>query len=244
MADKIVLITGASRGIGAAIAKRFSALDCIVLINYLKSKKEAELLKKEIELLGGKAELVKGDISKEQDIKDIFLSIKGKYKRLDCLVNNASLSGGFSKVVDLSYEILEKVFLTNTFGAILCAREALKIMRSQKFGNIINITSEAAKFGGVNMSHYAASKAAVEVFTKALAREAAEYNVRVNAVSPSVIDTDSHKDVPEERKKALLGSIPCKRMGEPKEVADVVFWLDSDQSSYVSGSIVSVSGAR
>jgi NAD(P)-dependent dehydrogenase (short-subunit alcohol dehydrogenase family) len=134
--------------------------------------------------------------------------------------------------------------MTNVYGPFLCAREAIKHMKQAGHGCIVNVSSEAAEFGGHRLSHYAASKAAINAFTVGFAREAAQYNVRVNAVSPGIIDTDANKSVSQERAKHLKKSLPMGRMGTPVEVAETILWLLSDKASYITGSIVSVAGGR
>ncbi len=144
----------------------------------------------------------------------------------------------------MTWEALADVFHTNVFGVFTACREALKRMKLSGGGGIVNVSSEAARFGGNKMSHYAASKAAINTMTIALAREAAPYGVRANVVSPGVIDTDMHKGATPERLAALRSSIPLGRMGTPEEVASTIAWLLSDGSSYVSGATLSTTGAR
>jgi NAD(P)-dependent dehydrogenase (short-subunit alcohol dehydrogenase family) len=136
------------------------------------------------------------------------------------------------------------VFATNVFGSFLCSREAVKRMKENGGGNIVNVSSEAARFGGTNLAHYAASKAAINTFTIGFAREVAPYNIRVNAISPGVIDTEMHASSAPDRLANLMNSLPMKRMGNTHEVAELIYWLLSDTASYISGAMIPVTGAR
>lgn len=244
MSGRVALVTGASRGIGSAIAKYLAKDGYAVAVNYRSNKAAAEHEVAEILRAGGKAEAFCADVGNEQEVVGLFKAVKSTLGRVQVLVNNAGENGGFGAVAEITPERLESVFATHVFGTFYCCREALKHMQELGGGSIVNISSEAAKFGGRHLSHYASAKAAVNTFTIGFAREAAEFGVRVNAVSPAVIDTDQQKDITPERKAALLSSIPMGRMGTAEEVAEVVSWLCSDATSYVSGSIVPVTGAR
>ena len=216
---KVALITGASRGIGLASARKFASEGYDVICSY--SKTPIEEFKS-----------IRANLVSETDIINLFSSIP----KLDVLVNCAGIHGQKSKLEDLSFNQIDEVFKNNTYSVFLCCREAVKLMK-ESGGTIVNISSEAAKFGGVNMSAYAASKAAINTLTVALAREVAEYKIRVNAVSPGIIDTGIHDT-------AKASTIPLGRMGTTQEVADTIFYLASDSASYVSGAILSVAGAR
>lgn len=216
---KTVLITGASKGIGLATAKKFEAEGYDVIVNYNKTT-----------ISGFKR--IQADISSEEDIIKMFSQIQ----KLDVLVNNAGISAADIQVEHMQFAELDQMFKTNTYSAFLCSREAIKLMKKSG-GSIVNVTSEAAKFGGNNMANYSASKAAVNTLTVALAREVAKYNIRVNAVSPAIIDTGIH---PSDKS----ATIPMGRMGTPQEVADAIFYLASDSASYISGAILPVTGAR
>jgi len=244
MSNKIAIVTGASRGIGGAAAKLLGEQGYAVCINYLSNSVKAETIANSVIKEGGKAIAVQADISKETDVLSMFERVDTEFGPVTALVNNAGISGGTQTVEGITLERLQLVFSVNVFGVFLCAREALKRMKRVGGGSIVNVSSEAGKFGGNNLAHYAASKAAINAFTIGLAREVAPYNVRVNAVSPGVIDTDAHCDISDERMAFLQKSLPMGRMGLPGEVAETILWLLSKESSYVSGAIVSVAGGR
>jgi NAD(P)-dependent dehydrogenase (short-subunit alcohol dehydrogenase family) len=238
---KIAIVTGASRGIGAATAKKLATQGYAVCVNYNKSQKDAELVVSIIVKAGGKAIAVQADMGVEADIMRLFKTVDTELGPVTALVNNAAVQYS-SSVADSEWNMLESVFHTNMLGIFISCREALP--RMKKGGAIVNITSEAARFGGNSMSAYAASKAALNTFTIGFAREAAKRNVRVNAVSPGVIDTDAHRGADVERLATLRNSIPMSRMGTVEEVANVIAWLLSDEASYVTGSIIPVTGGR
>jgi NAD(P)-dependent dehydrogenase (short-subunit alcohol dehydrogenase family) len=193
---------------------------------------------------GGSANVTQADISKEAEIVEMFEHIDKQYGSISALVNNAGFNGGFLISEEITMDNLLPVFSLNVFGVFICIREAVKRMKKIGRGSIVNVSSEAARFGGHNLTHYAASKAAINTATIGFARELAPYNIRVNAVSPGIIDTDIQKNISNERRKRLENSLPFKRMGKPEEVAKTIAWLLSEDASYISGSIVSVSGAR
>jgi NAD(P)-dependent dehydrogenase (short-subunit alcohol dehydrogenase family) len=241
---KVALVTGASKGIGAATAKLLAAQGYAVCINYLNSSEAAEAVVKDIQQNNGEAISVKSNIGNESDILTLFDIIDKELGPVTALVNNAGINGGICKVEDISADCLESVFATNVFGTFYCCREAIKRMKQQGKGSIVNVSSEAAKFGGTHLAHYAASKAAINTFTIGLAREVAPYNIRVNTVSPGVIDTEIHASSPADRIANLIKTLPMGRMGSPEEAAKMIAWLLSDEASYISGTAVSVTGAR
>lgn len=241
---KAAIVTGASRGIGAAAAKLLARSGYAVCVNYQSSADKAKAIVDEIIKLGGKAIAVKGDMSKEADIIAMFETVDQQLGPVKVLVNNAGTNGGISPVENITLECLQHVFALNVFGTFLASREAVKRMKTSGGGSIINISSEAAKFGGNNLAHYAASKAAVNTLTVGFAREAAPYNVRVNTISPGVIDTEMHHNSPPDRIANLMKSLPMGRMGSVDEVAELIGWLASDASSYVSGAVIPVTGSR
>lgn len=240
---KVAIVTGASRGIGAATAELLSAQNYAVCVNYKNSKEKADSLVKAIHERGGKAIAVQADMGCEEDILRLFQHVDEALGPVTALVNNAGTNGGICEVENISLEHLQTVFAANVFGTYIACREALKRMKHHG-GSIVNVSSEAAKFGGTKLAHYAASKAAVNTFTIAFAREASAYQVRVNAVSPGVIDTDIHQDSPPDRIANLLKSLPMGRMGTAQEVAQLISWLLSEQASYISGAVIPITGSR
>jgi NAD(P)-dependent dehydrogenase (short-subunit alcohol dehydrogenase family) len=242
--NKVAIVTGASRGIGAATAKLLSLNGYAVCVTYFTGKKQADDVINEINKQHGTAIAVKADISIESDIVNLFNEVNKQLGPVTALINNAGINGGTCEVENITADHLQSVFATNVFGTIYACREAIKQMKQQGGGNIINISSEAARFGGTKLAHYASSKAAINTFTIAFAREIAAYNIRVNTISPGVIDTEIHASSSPERIANLINSIPMKRMGKTTEVAELILWLLSDAASYVSGAIIPVTGAR
>lgn len=240
----VAIVTGASRGIGAATAKLLAQKGYAVCINYHTAKDKADALVQEINQHQGKAIAIKANMADESEIIRLFEEVDTQLGTVTALVNNAGINGGTCEVENITLDCLQQVFATNVYGTFIACREALKRMKKNNCGSIVNITSESAKFGGNKLSHYAASKAAINTFTVGFAREAAAYNIRVNAVSPSVIDTEVHHSASPERIAALMNSIPMKRMGDPKEVSELIHWLLSDAASYISGAIIPVTGSR
>jgi NAD(P)-dependent dehydrogenase (short-subunit alcohol dehydrogenase family) len=244
MVKPVAIITGASRGIGAATAKLLAKQGYAVCIHYRSNRQQAEAVVQSIQQAGSEAVAIQADLTQEQQILHVFESVDKLLGSVTALVNNAGDNGGVSAVEDVTLEKLQYVYGLNTFATMLCCREAIKRMRPQQGGAIVNITSEAAKFGGNYLAHYASAKAAVNTFTVSCAREVAKDNIRVNAVSPGVIDTDMHANNPPERIATLKQSLPMGRMGRADEVAQTIAWLLSEHASYVSGTVVTVAGGR
>jgi NAD(P)-dependent dehydrogenase (short-subunit alcohol dehydrogenase family) len=241
---KIAIVTGASRGIGAATAILLAEQGYAVCVNYNTAQDRADEVVKTIQNMQGTAIAVRADMSSEYDILSLFATVDKELGVVTALVNNAGTNGGVCEVENISAACLESVFATNVFGTFYACREAVKRMKQNGGGSIINVTSETAKFGGTNLSHYAASKAALNTFTIGFAREAAAHNIRVNAVSPGIIDTEIHATSSPERISNLINSLPMKRMGKAAEVANLIAWLASDAASYLSGSIIPITGSR
>lgn len=242
--NKVAIITGASRGIGAATAVLLASRGYAICVNYQTNADKANAIVDIISDNGGKAIAVKADISKEADVVSLFETVDQALGPVNVLVNNAGTNGGLSKVADITLDKLEAVFATNVFGTFISCREAVKRMQHHGGGSIVNVSSESAKFGGNNLAHYAASKAAVNTFTIGFAREVAQHGIRVNTVSPGVIDTDIHQSSSPDHMTNLLKSLPMGRMGSVNEVAELICWLLSNESSYISGAIIPVTGAR
>lgn len=245
---KVLLKTGASRGIGAAIA-RLTAQKYIVFLNYYRNEEQAKQVENEIVNQGGKAHACYGDVSKEEDVLRIFKTIDDGYGRLDALVNNAGTTGGFAKISNVNMTQINQAYMTNVLGTFLCTREAIRRMSIKKGGEggtIVNISSTAARTGGSGeWIHYAATKGAINTFTYGAALEVASDGIRVNAVAPGLIHTDLHRDNGEpNRPQRLQEIVPLKRIGYPEEVAEAVFWLLSEASSYTTGAVLDVGGGR
>jgi NAD(P)-dependent dehydrogenase (short-subunit alcohol dehydrogenase family) len=242
MTKKVAIVTGAARGIGAATATLLAEHGYAVALSYSQGKDTVQMVVDSITKQGGKAIAVQANLAIEADIIRLFDAVEQKWGVLTALVNNAARNSS-GAVEEMSSEQLETIFHVNAFGAFIACREAIKRMKVRG-GAIVNVSSEAARSGGNKMTYYAASKAAINTFTIGLAREVASYNIRVNAVSPGVIDTEAHQGITPERLAGLKSSLPMGRMGTSREVAEAIAWLLSDAASYVSGAILPVAGAR
>ncbi|WP_457150736.1 SDR family oxidoreductase [Mesorhizobium sp. P5_C1] len=247
--QKVLLVTGGSRGIGAAICRLGSKTGYRVAVNYAANKDAADALVAEIQAAGGDALAVKGDVGVEADIVAMFGAVDRAYGRLDAFVNNAGIVDAKARVDEMDFSRLERMMRINVVGSFLCAREAVKRMSTRhggKGGAIVNISSAAAVLGAAdNYVDYAASKGAIDTFTIGLAREVALEGIRVNAVRPGIIDTDIHASGGQPDRVALIqDTLPMKRAGTADEVAGAVLYLLSDAASYTTGAILNVSGGR
>jgi NAD(P)-dependent dehydrogenase (short-subunit alcohol dehydrogenase family) len=244
-----LIVTGAGRGIGAAIAKMAGANGFCVAVNYARNGQAAADVARAIVSSGGRASVIQADVSRENEIVRLFESAERELGPITGLVNNAAITGGFSRVEAVTSATLTQVFALNVIGAMLCAREAVRRMSTRKGGSggaIVNISSRAAQIGGAGeWVHYAASKGALETFTLGLAREVAAEGIRVNAVAPGHVLTELHAASGDpERPTRLAPTIPMGRAGTPEEIAEAVLWLLSPAASYTTGAILAVSGGR
>jgi glucose 1-dehydrogenase len=243
----VMLITGASAGIGAAAARIAASRGYDLALNYRSDTAGADAVASACRDAGATVLLCQGDVSDPAAIADIYAKIDQKFGHLDALINNAGVVDMTTKVVDISHDRLRRMFDINVIGAILVAKEAVIRMQAQgKGGVIVNISSAAARLGSGNQYvDYAASKAAIDTFTKGLSDEVAGDNIRVMAVRPGLIETDIHAKGGEPgRAQKLAGMVPMKRSGSAEEVAQAILWLCSDEASYVTGSTLDVTGGR
>ena len=247
--SKLVLVTGSSRGIGAASAIRLASEGYDVCVNYIHDAAAAQEVVKQIQLTGQKALAVQADVSEEEQVIMLFERMDEYFGRVYGLVNNAGILFKQMRVEEMSAERINAVLTTNVTSAFLCAREAIKRMSLNRGGTggvIVNVSSAAARIGSAGeYVDYAASKGAIDTMTIGLANEVAEQGIRVNAVRPGFIYTDMHSAGGEPgRVDRLKDSLPMQRGGSVDEVAAAVSWLMSDESSYTTGSFIEVSGGR
>ena len=238
---KTALVTGASRGIGRAIALALAAKGFAVALNYAGSHDAAEAVKKEIEEAGGKAFTIQGDVSKSEDVDRIFKAVKDEFGGLDVLVNNAGINRD-ALLIRMKESNWDDVIATDLKSDFLTTKAAAAMMMRKRKGSIINISSVVGIMGNIGQANYAAAKAGVIGLTKACAKEMAARNIRVNAVAPGFIETAMTDGIPEKIREGMISSIPMGRMGQPEDIAKAVCFLASDDSSYITGQVLVVDG--
>lgn len=239
--EKTALVTGASRGIGRAIALALASKGFAVALNYAGSHDAVEAVKKEIEAAGGKAFTVQGDVSKSEDVDRVFKAVKDEFGGLDVLVNNAGINRD-ALLIRMKESNWDDVIATDLKSDFLTTKAAAAMMMRKRKGSIINISSVVGIMGNIGQANYAAAKAGVIGLTKACAKEMAARNIRVNAVAPGFIETAMTDGIPEKIREGMISSIPMGRMGQPKDVAKAVCFLASDDSSYITGQVLVVDG--
>ena len=248
MADKVMVVTGGSRGIGAAVCRLGASRGFGVVVNYAGNVAAAEAVCHEIHAMGGEAVAVRGDVSNPDDIEHIFAAAD-RMGRLAALVNNAGIIAEPKRVDAMDAAQINRMFAVNVTGSMLCAGAAVRRMSTRHGGTggaIVNLTSAAAKLGGAgSYADYAASKGAIDTFTVGLATEVAGEAIRVNGVRPGIIDTEFHAMGGDPGRAAKLApSIPMGRAGTAEEVAEAILWLLSEQAAYVTGTTIAVTGGR
>jgi NAD(P)-dependent dehydrogenase (short-subunit alcohol dehydrogenase family) len=249
MINKVIVITGGSRGIGAATAQLAAAQGYAVCISYLQNRQAAETVVGAIESSGGKAMAVAADVASEADVVRLFETVDRSFGRLTALVNNAGILEHHMRVEDMDAARLNRVFAANVTGSFICAREAVRRMSTRRGGAggaIVNVSSISSRLGSPNeYVDYAASKGAIDSMTLGLSKEVAAEGIRVNAVRPGVIYTDIHASGGEPgRVDRVKDTVPMKRGGDAVEVANTIMWLLSDQASYTTGAFIDVAGGR
>jgi 3-oxoacyl-[acyl-carrier protein] reductase len=242
---KVSLVTGASRGIGKAIALKLASLGSKVTVNYVAieaaNKADAEGLVETITHTGGEAMAVEADIRDGAAVKAMVEQVTDKWGKIDILVNNAGINRD-TLLLRMSDEAWDDVISTNLRGAYLCTKFAVRHMMRQQWGRIISISSVVGRVGNVGQSNYAASKGGIIAFTKSVAREIGSRNITVNAVAPGFIVTEMTDKLPPERREGMLAMIPLQRLGQPEDVAELVAFLASERAGYITGQVITIDG--
>ncbi|CEO30973.1 3-oxoacyl-[acyl-carrier-protein] reductase [Paraclostridium sordellii] len=238
---KVALITGGSRGIGKAIAIKLASYKANIVINYTSNKEHALKVKEEIESYGVKSIVIKCDVSKSDEVNNMIEEVVKEFGQIDILVNNAGITRD-GLLMRMKEEDFDSVIDINLKGVFNCTKSATKYMMKKRYGKIINISSVVGLIGNAGQANYCASKAGVIGLTKSSARELASRNINVNAIAPGFIDTDMTSILNENLKETMLKNIPQNRFGSPEDVANLVLFLASDMSSYITGQIINVDG--
>jgi len=238
---KVALVTGASRGVGKAIALQLAQEGALVMVNYAKNEKKAKEVVNAIQSSGGTALAMQADVSCLKEVEKMVDTIYERFGRIDILVNNAGVNRD-ELLISMEEEDWDAVINTNLGGLFHCTKAVAKYMMLQKSGRIINISSVAGERGGRGQSNYAASKGGVNAFTRSVAMELAPKKITVNAVAPGVVETEMSSTVVRRAKEHILNSVALKRLGQPEEIAKVVVFLASDDSSYITGEVIRVDG--
>ena len=238
---KIALVTGASRGIGRAVALKLASEGAKVAINFAGNLAKAEEVKAAIENNGGEALLVQGNVADFETVNEIVKKIVDAWGRLDILVNNAGITRD-NLLLKMSESDFDEVIATNLKGVFNCTKAVTKLMMKQRTGRIVNMSSVVALMGNAGQANYAAAKAGIIGFTKSAAKEFAPRGITVNAIAPGFIGTDMTNAIPEKIKDEMLKNIPLGRFGNPEDVANAVMFFVSEDAAYITGQVICVDG--
>ena len=238
---KVAFITGGSRGIGKEVATKFAENGYNIVINYVSDKTDVEALRKEWEAKGVEALILKADVTKAEEVENVVKTAVDTFGKLDVLVNNAGITRD-NLLMRMSEEEFDKVIETNLKGTFVVTKAVTKYMMKKRSGSIVNLSSVVGVVGNAGQCNYSASKAGVIGFTKSVAKELSSRNIRANAVAPGFIETDMTAVLSDAVKENIHNQIPLKRMGSAKEVANLVYFLGSDESSYITGQVINVDG--
>ena len=238
---QVVLVTGGSRGIGKEIALKYAENGYNVAINYISDKTDTVKLEKEFKEKGAESLIAKADVSKAEEVEEFVKKVIEKFGRIDVLVNNAGITRD-TLLIRMKEEDFDKVIEINLKGTFLVTKAVTPYMMKKRNGRIINLSSVVGVTGNAGQCNYSASKAGIIGFTKSVAKELASRNIRANAVAPGFIDTDMTSVLSDEIKANINVQIPMKRMGTAREIANVVYFLGSEESSYITGQVINIDG--
>jgi 3-oxoacyl-[acyl-carrier protein] reductase len=241
LTGKSALVTGASRGIGRAVALKLAGLGAKVAINFAGNVAKAQEVKDEILSNGGEAILVQGNVADFETVQSIVKSVIENFGTIDILVNNAGITRD-NLLIKMSESDFDEVIATNLKGVFNCTKAVTRLMMKQRGGRIVNMSSVVGITGNISQANYAAAKAGIIGFTKSSAKELASRNVTVNAVAPGFISTDMTESLSDKVKEELLKNIPMGRMGNPEDVANIVAFLVSDKAAYITGQVIAIDG--